>query len=75
QLQETANPQFKQADIPFPNLIKRHWDVGMAVKDSHRQLGYALEDIIDRLVEQGEMETLFAQYGVRYQKPDRYLQQ
>jgi ABC-type amino acid transport substrate-binding protein len=75
QLKETSSQQIKQADIPFPNLIKRHWDVGMAVKDNYRQLGYALEDIVDRLVEQGEMETLFARYGVSYQKPDRYLQQ
>ncbi|MEH6627116.1 MAG: transporter substrate-binding domain-containing protein [Motiliproteus sp.] len=63
------------ADVPFPNLIKRQWDVGMAVKDDHRQLGYALEDIIDRLVEQGQMKDLFARHGVNYQRPDRYLQQ
>ncbi|WP_421861968.1 substrate-binding periplasmic protein [Motiliproteus sp.] len=64
--------RIKTADIPFPNLTKRHWDVGMAVKDSYRQLAYRIEDVVDQLVSSGKMQALFARYGVEYSRPDRY---
>lgn len=64
--------QMLQADIPFPNLAKTSWDVGMAVKDDHRQLAYRIEDIVDGLVKSGRMAKLYQHYGVQYAKPDRY---
>ncbi|MEH6473946.1 MAG: transporter substrate-binding domain-containing protein, partial [Halopseudomonas sp.] len=36
--QLARSEQILQADVPFPNLAKTSWDVGMAVKDDHRQL-------------------------------------
>ncbi len=65
--------QVLQADVPFPNLAKTSWDVGMAVKDDHRQLAYRIEDIVDGLVKSGRMAKLYQRYGVQYAKPDRYL--
>jgi len=44
----------------------------MAVKDAHRALGYALEDVITELVNSGDMERIFASYGVDYLKPEHY---
>jgi len=64
--------QLLMADVPFPNLLKRSWDVGMAVKDSHRQLAYAVEDIVDLMVKSGQFDRLYRSYGVQYSKPDRY---
>ncbi|MEH6825489.1 MAG: transporter substrate-binding domain-containing protein [Motiliproteus sp.] len=64
--------QMLVADVPFPNLVKRSWDVGMAVKDSHRQLAYAVEDIVDGMVKSGQFAKLYQGYGVVYSKPDRY---
>ncbi len=64
--------RFRLADIPFPNLTRRHWDVGMAVKDAHRQLAYRLEDVVDELIRTGRMERLFRAYGIDYLRPDRY---
>lgn len=64
--------RFRLADIPFPNLAKRHWDVGMAVKDSSRELAYRLEDVVTALVNSGQMAALYRHYGVDYAKPDRY---
>ncbi|OMH39699.1 hypothetical protein BGP75_01960 [Motiliproteus sp. MSK22-1] len=60
------------ADIPFPNLTKRYWDVGMALKDAHRQLAYRVEDVIDAMVYSGQMERLYQSYGINYLRPDRY---
>lgn len=64
--------QLLMADIPFPNLLKRSWDVGMAVKDNHRQLAYAVEDIVEVMVKSGQFDRLYRRYGVQYSKPDRY---
>ncbi|WP_427901631.1 substrate-binding periplasmic protein [Marinobacter caseinilyticus] len=58
----------------FPGLTKQVWDVGMAVKHTHRQLGYAIEAIVDELVRGGEMEALFARYGARYSIPGYYAE-
>lgn len=66
------NEQMLQADIPFPNLAKTSWDVGMAVKDDYRQLAYRIEDVVDSLVKSGRMAKMYQRYGVQYAKPDRY---
>ena len=51
---------------------KQITEVGMAVKDAHRALGYALEDVIGELVKSGEMDNIFARYSVDYLKPEHY---
>ena len=64
--------RYQAVDIPLPNLTKPRWEVGMAVKDAHRALGYALEDVITELVNSGDMERIFASYGVDYLRPEHY---
>ena len=64
--------RYQAVDIPLPNLTKPRWEVGMAVKDAYRALGYALEDVITELVNSGEMERIFASYGVDYLRPEHY---
>ena len=70
--QLTPVERFRPVDIPLPNLTKPRWEVGMAVKDAHRALGYALEDVIGELVKSGEMDNIFARYSVDYLKPEHY---
>ena len=53
-------------------LSKPTWDIGMAVKDANRKLAYAITDIIDAMVANGEMTKLFANYKVTYEKPNMY---
>ncbi|MFT5719926.1 MAG: ABC-type amino acid transport substrate-binding protein [Motiliproteus sp.] len=65
--------RLRTADIPFPNLVRRSWDLGMAVRDDQRQLAYAVEDIVDRMVKSGRMAKIYQRYGVQYAKPERYL--
>lgn len=52
---------------------RRAWDIGMAIKHSYRQLGYALEAEIERMVNNGEMASIFQQYHMSYELPDLYL--
>ncbi|MFT6913751.1 MAG: ABC-type amino acid transport substrate-binding protein [Motiliproteus sp.] len=70
QLQQSK--QLRPADIPFPNLVRRSWDLGMAVRDDQRELGYAVEDIVGVLVKSGQFERIYRRYNVQYIKPERY---
>lgn len=72
ELEKPENQAFKAASNGFPGIGKQVWDVGMAIKHTHRQLGYALEAIVDRLVKTGAMNELFAGQGLRYSVPQYY---
>lgn len=72
ELQQREDSGLKAASNGFPGIGKQVWDVGVAVKHTHRQLGYAIEAIIDQMVRNGEMEALFGRYGLRYTIPAYY---
>ncbi|PXY00020.1 substrate-binding periplasmic protein [Halomonas sp. LBP4] len=67
-----AGQGFAAAENGFPGMGKQAWDVGMAVKHTHRQLGYAIEAIVDRMVREGEMADIFERHGLRYGMPAFY---
>ncbi|MGR4067159.1 transporter substrate-binding domain-containing protein [Halomonas sp. LR3S48] len=72
QLVRHADRPFRAADNGFPGLVKQTWDVGMAVKHTHRELGHVIEEVIDRLVREGEIAEIFARHGLRYSPPAYY---
>lgn len=63
---------FEAAGNGFPGMVRQAWDVGMAVKHTHRQLGYAIEEIVDRMVREGEIAEIFYRHGLRYGMPAFY---
>lgn len=72
ELSKPANAHFQRAGNGFPGIGKQVWDVGMAIKHTHRQLGYALESIVDGLVRTGELHALFAGLNLHYSVPNYY---
>lgn len=72
ELGRRGNDVFQAAINGFPGIGKQMWDVGMAVKHTHRQLGYAIEGAMDEMVRNGEVERIFQQYGLRYSIPGFY---
>ena len=62
------------ANNAFPMIGKQQWDIGMAVKSDFRQLGYAVGDIVQVMVNQGIMKKIFTQYNAIYQMPDYYTE-
>jgi hypothetical protein len=44
----------------------------MAIKHTHRQLGYALEEIVGKLVQSGELSELFSRFSLSYSIPQYY---
>jgi ABC-type amino acid transport substrate-binding protein len=69
ELSETNYPLAKNA---FPLIGRQQWDIGMAVKADYRQLGYAVADIVENMVNTGEMEQIFSKYNVTYKLPNLY---
>ena len=68
-LSETNYPLAKNA---FPMIGRQQWDIGMAVKADYRQLGYAVADIVEKMVKTGEMQQIFTKYNVIYKLPNLY---
>jgi ABC-type amino acid transport substrate-binding protein len=50
------------------------WDIGAAVKHTHRPLAYTIEDILASAVGDGRLQALFEEYGVTYRKPSLYTE-
>jgi polar amino acid transport system substrate-binding protein len=69
---ELSKTNYPLAENAFPMMGQQQWDIGMAVKTDYRELGYAVGDIVEKMIKTGEMETLFAKYNVIYKTPDLY---
>jgi len=50
-------------------IVRRDWVVGMAWKENSRDLGYAIEAALQKIVESGEMKQIYERYGVTYVPP------
>lgn len=56
--------------IPTPGLSTDTWILGLAVKNTYRQLGYEVTDIIGAMVSDGRMLSIFDKFGLTYIAPD-----
>ena len=72
QLRAHEGAGFAKALNGFPGMTKQVWDVGLAVRHTHRGLSYGIEAIVDRMVRSGEMAELFAANGLSYSRPGYY---
>lgn len=72
QVQYSLLPGLERFDlgrVPTPGLAKTDWLIGVAVKHSYRQLGYAVEDIIASMVRDGDMAAIFQRHRIDYVAP------
>ncbi|PHR83007.1 MAG: amino acid ABC transporter substrate-binding protein [Colwellia sp.] len=69
---ELSKVNYPLAKNAFPMIGRQQWDIGMAVKADYRQLGYAVADIVENIVNTGEMQTIFAKFNVIYKIPNLY---
>jgi polar amino acid transport system substrate-binding protein len=51
---------------PLPMMMSPGWDIGMALKENSRNLGFALDEIIEKMLASGQMKDLFARHGVAW---------
>jgi ABC-type amino acid transport substrate-binding protein len=69
---EAGDVKFKLGENGYPSMGKQKWDIGMAVKHTYRQLGYAIEEVVDGMVRNGEMDKIYRSYGLSYEIPALY---
>ena len=62
--------RFPMAPMEAPGLTKPAWDLGIAVKDSNRQLGHVLEDAMLAMRTDGTIAAIFHRHGVPYHPPE-----
>jgi ABC-type amino acid transport substrate-binding protein len=53
----------------MPDIVRSNWVVGMAWKEDSRDLGYAVQAALEKIMASGEMQRIFASYGVTYYPP------
>ena len=51
---------------PLPAMLSPGWDVGIAVDEKSRSLGFAIEEEMDAMAADGRMRAIFARYGVTW---------
>lgn len=71
-LHEANNASLQLGDTVFPAMGKQNWDVGIAVREADRQLGYHVEGILEPLVLSGEIAQIFERYGITWEIPNFY---
>ncbi len=67
-----AAKKYDVGDEGLEQLSKKSWDIGMAVKHTHRQLAYAVEAVVEELVRKGRVESVFNRFGLAYELPCLY---
>ena len=65
---------FRLAQALLPGIPRQQWDIGMAVRHNHRQLGYAVEAIVDGAVRDGSLDRIFQAHALEYRMPDFYAE-
>lgn len=71
-LREQGDDRYQIAETTFPAMGKPNWDIGIAVREADRQLGYLVEGILEPMVINGELAEIYSRYGLTYQKPAFY---
>lgn len=67
--------RFDVDDDGLQAIARLSWDIGAAVKHTHRQLAYAIEDVLAAAIRDGRMQAVFEDAGVTYLKPSLYLEE
>ncbi|WP_022953468.1 substrate-binding periplasmic protein [Leucothrix mucor] len=55
---------------PLVNFALNEWTIGIAVNFRYREVFYTADGIIEDMVKDGRMQTIFEKYDVSYAQPD-----
>jgi len=69
---ETYSAQASPIKISDESLVswpRRNWDIAIAVKSSHKELGKAVAEKITNMVDGGEMKEIFEEFRLSYEPP------
>lgn len=72
QIEDALGPRLKDFEVSavsMQSLGRSTWEIGIAVKEDLRDLGYAAEDILSALIADGTLAAIFRSYGLTYRPP------
>jgi ABC-type amino acid transport substrate-binding protein len=75
QLEDALSERLKDFDVSavsMQTLGRSTWQIGIAVKEDSRDLGYAAEDILTALIADGTMAAIFRSHGLTYRPPQSF---
>jgi len=56
----------KRRTGPLPAMLSPGWDIGIAVDEKSRSLGFAIEEEMEAMMADGRMAQIFARHGVTW---------
>lgn len=71
QLEFSLPDGFAVHEPPLLGLAKRSWTIGVAVRHTYRALGYAVDGAIEEALAAGQIQQIFADYGLTFAAPER----
>jgi ABC-type amino acid transport substrate-binding protein len=61
---------FPTAPMPAAGLTKPWWELGLAVRDSNRQLSNVLDDAMGAMLKDGTVAAIFKRHGLPHRSPE-----
>ena len=61
--------RFPVVEIALGGLVKTSWELGGAVRSDSRDLGYAVDEALGAMTEDGRLKAICARYGVTFLPP------
>ncbi|MDB5970259.1 MAG: ABC-type amino acid transport substrate-binding protein [Hydrocarboniphaga sp.] len=69
-LKQLGGPAIETRSTELQGLYRTAWDVGIAIKAGNPKLKAALLAALSQLQQSGELQKIFAQYGIDYVAPE-----
>lgn len=54
---------------PMDGIVRTTWNIGMGWRENSRDLGYAVQASLTKLIDSGAMAAIFNSYGITYFQP------
>ena len=73
QLEDGLGERLRDFDVTALSMQtfgRSTWEIGIAVKEDSRDLGYAAEDILAAMIADGTLAAIFRSYGLTYRPPE-----
>jgi ABC-type amino acid transport substrate-binding protein len=67
-----SGDRFDLSGDGLEQIVRRSWDIGLAVKHTHRQLAYAVEDLVSQGLQSGAIDAIFKRTGLTLLPPSLY---
>jgi ABC-type amino acid transport substrate-binding protein len=65
-IKKNTSREARVASPPTPDIVRRNWPVGLAVRTDSRDLGYEMDLHLEEMAKSGRLAEIMSAYGVTY---------